>query len=97
MNFSRKLLRMNNLGKVIKLSNINNIKKSFPILNKNIDGKKIIYLDSAASSQKPQKVIDAITHTYENNYANVHRGIYKLSQIATEKYEASRKKNSKIY
>ncbi len=69
-----------------------NLKQKFPILNKKIDGKRITYLDSAASSQKPQKVIDIIKSAYENSYANVHRGVYKLSQIATDKYEASRKK-----
>ena len=75
---------------------MNNIKENFPILNKKIDGKKVIYLDSAASSQKPCSVINDIKHTYENSYANVHRGIYKLSQIATDKYEASREKVAKF-
>ena len=77
-----------------KLSNNNAfcVRKDFPILHKAIDGKKITYLDSAASAQKPSSVIEAIKHTYENNYANVHRGIYKLSQIATEKYEEARLK-----
>ena len=74
----------------------NNIKENFPILNKKIDGKKVIYLDSAASSQKPYSVINDIKHTYENSYANVHRGIYKLSQMATDKYEASREKVAKF-
>ena len=83
---------MNNLKKIISINKIKNIKQEFPILGKKIEGKYITYLDSAASSQKPQSVIDAIKHTYENNYANVHRGIYKLSQIATEKYEQSRHK-----
>ncbi len=75
---------------------MNNIKENFPILNKKIDGKKVIYLDSAASSQKPYSVINDIKHTYENSYANVHRGIYKLSQMATDKYEASREKVAKF-
>ena len=87
---------MNNLKNVISLNNVNSLKKNFPILNKKIDGKKIVYLDSAASSQKPQKVIDVIKATYENSYANVHRGIYKLSQIATDKYEDSRNKIAKF-
>ena len=87
---------MNNLNKVIALKDMNNIKKYFPILNKKIGGKKITYLDSAASSQKPQLVIDSIKYTYENHYANVHRGIYKLSQIATDKYENSRDKVAKF-
>ena len=75
---------------------MHNIKENFPILNKKIDGKKVIYLDSAASSQKPYSVINDIKHTYENSYANVHRGIYKLSQMATDKYEASREKVAKF-
>ena len=73
-------------------NNISCVKEEFPIFNKEIDGKKITYLDSAASAQKPKCVIESIKQTYENNYANVHRGIYKLSQIATEKYEEARSK-----
>jgi len=81
---------MNNLKTINKINDLVGIKKEFPILNKIIDGKKITYLDSAASSQKPNTVISCIKNTYESNYANVHRGIYKLSQIATEKYEEAR-------
>ena len=57
-----------------------------------INGKDLVYLDSAASAQKPSMVIDSIKNTYENNYANVHRGIYHLSQLATDAYEDSRVK-----
>jgi cysteine desulfurase / selenocysteine lyase len=77
-------------------NNISFVKEEFPIFNKEIDGKKITYLDSAASAQKPRCVIESIKQTYENNYANVHRGIYKLSQIATEKYEEARSKVAKF-
>ena len=77
-------------------NNISCVKEEFPIFNKVIDGKKITYLDSAASAQKPKCVIESIKQTYENNYANVHRGIYKLSQIATEKYEEARSKVAKF-
>jgi cysteine desulfurase/selenocysteine lyase len=77
-------------------NNIFCVKEEFPIFNKEIDGKKITYLDSAASAQKPKCVIESIKQTYENNYANVHRGIYKLSQIATEKYEEARSKVAKF-
>ncbi len=87
---------MNNLNTIKKITNLADIKKEFPILNKIIDGKKITYLDSAASSQKPNSVISCIKNTYESDYANVHRGIYKLSQIATEKYEESRSKVAKF-
>ena len=66
------------------------IKKEFPLLNKEHNGSPLIYLDSAATSQKPERVINSIKDCYENNYANVHRGVYKLSQIATDKYENAR-------
>ncbi len=71
------------------------IKNEFPILNKN-NGKELVYLDSAASSQKPIEVIKFISEVYENSYANVHRGSYKLSQIATDLYENARQKVSKF-
>jgi len=81
---------------LLSVNNISCVKEEFPIFNKEIDGKKITYLDSAASAQKPKCVIESIKQTYENNYANVHRGIYKLSQIATEKYEEARSKVAKF-
>ncbi len=87
---------MSKLFKEISTDYLFDLKQSFPIFKKKIEGKQITYLDSAASSQKPQRVIDTIKFTYENNYANVHRGIYKLSQIATEKYENSRSKVAKF-
>ncbi len=68
------------------------ISRDFPFLLNRENGKQQIYLDSAASSQKPRQVIDHITNTYINNYANVHRGSYKLSQIATNLYENARDK-----
>ncbi len=64
----------------------------FPILSKKVNGKQIAYLDSAATSQKPKQVIDAISAYYRNNNANVHRGIHTLSVEATEAYEGARKK-----
>ena len=67
------------------------VKKDFPILNKELEGKGIVYLDSAATSQKPQQVIDSISDYYSSSNANVHRGIHTLSDIATELYEDSRK------
>ena len=72
------------------LAEFSNIKKQFPIFKNKINGKDLVYLDSAASAQKPSMVIDSIKNTYENNYANVHRGIYHLSQLATDAYEDSR-------
>ncbi|GAB5550876.1 MAG: cysteine desulfurase [Saprospiraceae bacterium] len=67
------------------------IRAEFPLLNKDMNGKPIVFLDSAASSQKPQQVIDALAHYYQHQNANVHRGVYKLSQEATDAYEAGRK------
>lgn len=65
-------------------------KQDFPILNQTIHGKPLVYLDSAASSQKPQAVIDALVHYYQHDHANIHRGVYELSQRATHHYEAAR-------
>ena len=64
----------------------------FPILDRSINGRRLVFLDSAASSQKPAPVLDAVMHAYRNIYANVHRGAYLLSQEATEAYEEARRK-----
>ena len=66
--------------------------KDFPTLNKENNGKKIAYLDSAATTQKPKVVIDAIKDYYENKNANPHRGAYELSVLATEAYDVAREK-----
>ncbi len=66
------------------------IRADFPILAREVNGKPLVYLDNGASAQKPRVVIDAMTHAYEHEYANVHRGLHHLSTIATEKYEAVR-------
>ena len=71
---------------------LNNIKEKFPVFNNKINGKNLVYLDSAASAQKPEVVINSIKRTYESQYANVHRGIYYLSQVATDAYENARLK-----
>ncbi len=68
------------------------IRKDFPILSRQINGKPLAYLDSGASSQKPRSVIDAESHYYEQIHANVHRGVHSLSQWATEAYEGAREK-----
>ncbi|MEE9388381.1 MAG: cysteine desulfurase [Paracoccaceae bacterium] len=70
--------------------NIDEIRRDFPILSRKVNGKPLVYLDNGASAQKPQIVIDAITNTYSNEYANVHRGLHYLSNLATDKYEAVR-------
>ncbi len=66
------------------------IRKDFPILAREVNGRPLVYLDNGASAQKPQAVIDAVTHAYAHEYSNVHRGLHYLSNIATEKYEAVR-------
>ncbi len=71
---------------------VEKVKKDFPFLQQKIHGKPVVFLDSGASAQKPACVINAIADSYTNNYANVHRGVYTLSDQATEKYEATRKK-----
>lgn len=68
------------------------IRADFPILSREVHGKPLVYLDNGASAQKPQAVIDALTHVYSNEYANVHRGLHYLSNAATEAYEAAREK-----
>ncbi len=73
---------------------INKIKSSFPVFNKKVWGKDLCYLDSAASMQKPDVVLDAINENYSHNYSNVHRGLHYLSERATDNYENSRKKIS---
>jgi cysteine desulfurase/selenocysteine lyase len=69
---------------------VNAIRAEFPILSRQVNGKPLVYLDNGASSQKPQVVIDAITRAYSEEYANVHRGLHYLSNLATEKYEGVR-------
>ena len=72
------------------------MKSEFPILNQKIHGKKLRYLDSAATSQKPQQVIEKIAEYYTTSNSNVHRGIHTLSEKATEEYERARTKVAKF-
>ncbi|MDB5462970.1 MAG: aminotransferase, class [Phenylobacterium sp.] len=67
------------------------IRTEFPILRRQVNGKPLVYLDSAASAQKPRAVIDAMTQAMEHSYANVHRGLHTLANETTEAYEAARK------
>ncbi|OIQ23634.1 aminotransferase class V-fold PLP-dependent enzyme [Lacinutrix sp. MedPE-SW] len=69
---------------------IDKIRKDFPILNRKVNGKPLVYFDNAATSQTPQQVIDVIVDYYSNYNANIHRGVHALSQEATDKYEAAR-------
>ena len=66
------------------------IRSDFPILTRTVNNKPLVYLDNGASAQKPQVVIDAVTRAYAEEYANVHRGLHYLSNLATEKYESVR-------
>lgn len=72
--------------------NIENIRNDFPTLNVKVHGKPLIYLDNAATTHKPIEVINTINDFYTNYNSNIHRGVHKLSQIATDKYEKSREK-----
>lgn len=66
------------------------IRRDFPILSREVNGKPLVYLDSGASAQKPRAVIDAVSRAYSQEYSNVHRGLHYLSNVATEKYESVR-------
>ncbi|MCW5773313.1 MAG: cysteine desulfurase [Rhodospirillaceae bacterium] len=68
------------------------IRRDFPILATKVRGKPLVFLDSGASAQKPRQVIDTLRDVYEAGYANIHRGVYQLSQVATERFEAVRGK-----
>ncbi len=72
--------------------NVDTIRADFPILAREVNGVPLVYLDNGSSAQKPQAVIDAVRHAYEFEYANVHRGLHFLSNLATENYEAVRAK-----
>lgn len=71
---------------------VQKIRKDFPILNREVNGNPLVYLDNAATSQTPKQVMDAIVNYYSNYNANIHRGVHALSQEATDKYEAARQK-----
>jgi cysteine desulfurase/selenocysteine lyase len=73
---------------------VERVRSDFPILQQRIHGKPLVFLDSAASAQKPRQVIDAMSEFYGRDYANIHRGVYELSQRATEAFEGARDKVS---
>jgi len=76
---------------------IQTIRKDFPIFQREVNGKPLVYLDNAATSQTPQQVIDTIVDYYQNYNANIHRGVHTLSQEATDAYEAARHKIQKHF
>ncbi len=71
---------------------VTRLRADFPILEREINGYPLAYLDSASSTQKPRAVIDSIVDTYSSSYANVHRGVYTLAEETTERYEGAREK-----
>ena len=73
------------------------IRSEFPILSQMMNGKPLVYLDNAATTQKPQAVIDALTGYYQTLNSNIHRGVYKLSQQATDAHEAARAENQRLH
>jgi cysteine desulfurase / selenocysteine lyase len=68
------------------------VRADFPILSREIDGRALVYLDSAATSQKPAAVLDAMDDYYRRHNANVHRGVYRLAQEATDLFEGARER-----
>ena len=75
-----------------KTFDANQVQEDFPILNQSVRGKRLVYLDSAGSAQKPAQVINAVSEVYEQEYANVHRGLHYLSEQASSRYENARSK-----
>src|SRR3974390_2845375 len=71
---------------------VTTIKRDFPILAKEVNGKRLVYLDSASSAQKPQAVLDAMDFVYRDHYANIHRAAYAIAEEATADYESARRK-----
>ncbi len=71
---------------------VHQVRADFPILSREVNGRPLVYLDNGASAQKPQVVIDAMTRAYSMEYANVHRGLHYLSNLATDHYEEARRK-----
>ncbi|MFT5640580.1 MAG: cysteine desulfurase/selenocysteine lyase [Cyclobacteriaceae bacterium] len=78
------------MNNTIATLNIEAIRKEFPVLSQQVNGKPLVYFDNAATSQKPKSVIHALTHYYENDNSNIHRGIHTLAERATADYEETR-------
>lgn len=83
---------MDTIDSLVATLDINAIRTDFPILHQKVNGHDLIYFDNAATTQKPKTVIDAITHYYEHDNSNVHRGVHALSVRATDLYEVARSK-----
>lgn len=83
---------INTIPDTKKKFDVEDVRKDFPILKRLVNGKPLVYLDNAATSQKPQTVIDALNQYYTFDNANIHRGLYFLSELATDQYETARLK-----
>lgn len=83
---------INTISETKRKFEVESIRKDFPILSRMVNGKPLVYLDNAATSQKPRAVIDALEHYYTFDNANIHRGLYFLSELATDQYETARLK-----
>jgi cysteine desulfurase/selenocysteine lyase len=83
---------MSEAARAVTAFDVEAVRREFPILRETVHGKPLVYLDSAASAQKPQAVIDAEREVYEHLYANIHRGVHRLSMLATDAYETARAK-----
>jgi cysteine desulfurase / selenocysteine lyase len=92
MDFEVDLKYTTRVSRTFRKFNVDEVRSDFPILKRFVNGKPLVYLDNAATSQKPQSVIDTITNYYTYENANIHRGLHFLSEIATEAYEGARLK-----
>jgi cysteine desulfurase/selenocysteine lyase len=82
------------MNAIAKSYDVETIRKDFAILSRQVYGKPLVYLDNAASAQKPEAVIEAMTRLMREDYANVHRGLHYLANASTEAYEAARESAS---
>ena len=85
-------MAINKMSEILANYDVESIRQDFPVLDQQVHGKPLVYLDNAATSQKPKAVIDSIVQYYENDNANIHRGVHTLSERATLSYENARKK-----
>src|SRR5918911_5762491 len=79
-----------NVHNPVQAYDVEAIRAEFPILSQTVYGRPLVYLDNAASAQKPREVIDAMVRTMETAYSNVHRGLHHMANVATEAYEGAR-------
>ena len=96
MSIATRPVAVNNLTANTPAYDLERVRADFPILARPVHGRRLVFLDSAASAQKPRAVIDAVRNCYETEYANIHRGVYWLSERATLAYEASRARVAKF-